>query len=198
MTKYILNSGGIGNSQDKGAKFFNEMLKGLSLSPKILICAFAQPREDWEEKFAEDVDYFNSIFNKDVRPILDLAFPDSFEKQVGESDAIYIHGGDDHLIQYWLKKFDLPKIWEGRVVATNSASSHALSQSFWTCDWRRCMEGLGILPIKFLAHFKSQYGSQDPRGSIDWDAAHSLLQKYGDNTLPIYALEEGEYKVIEK
>ncbi len=198
MTKYILNSGGIQNSFDKGEKFFNEVLNGLGTTPRLLICAFAQPREDWEEKYAKDVIFFQTLFSKDVRPILDLAFPDTFEEQVHGTDALYIHGGDDHLIQYWLKKFDVPRFFEGKVIATNSAGSHAMVQCFWTCDWRQCLDGLGILPIKFLAHFQSDYGKDDPRGEIDWQKALEDLKNYGDTTLPIHALKEGDYLVIEK
>lgn len=197
MTKYILNSGGIRNTSDKGKEFFHEMVKGMGSSPKVLICSFAQPREDWEVKFAEDKAAFDLIFDKEIKPILEHAFPDTFEKQLAETDAVYFRGGDDHLVQYWLKKFDLPRIWDGKVVATNSASSHALAKSFWTCDWRQCMDGLGILSIKFLAHFKSEYGKDDPRGPIDWDAAYSQLRQYGDKNLSIFALEEGEYQIFE-
>jgi hypothetical protein len=129
---------------------------------------------------------------------LELALPDDFENQIKNSDAIFIHGGDDHLIQYWFKKFDLPKIWDGKVVATSSASSDAMAQCFWTGDWREIMKGLGILPIKFLAHFESTYGSEDSRGPIDWQKAYKDLEEYGDTTLPIHALKEGEFVVIEK
>jgi len=195
MTKYILNSGGLGNHPEKAKIFFNEIISSLGNNPKILFCFFAEKRENWEEKFTLYKKDFESKIS--TKPIIDLAFPDSFEKQIKESDAISIYGGDDHLIQYWLRRFDLPKLWEGKVVATNSASSHALAKHFWTCDWRECMDGLGILPIKFLAHFKSDFGVNDPRGPIDWDNAYKELEKYGDKSLPIYALEEGDYKVFE-
>lgn len=197
MTKYLLNSGGIRNSSDRGEKFFREVVSGLGANPRLLICVFAQPREDWEEKYAEDVAFFRELFDGDIQLVLDLAFPDTFEEQIRKSDAIYIHGGDDYLIQYWLKKFDLQKLFDGKTDATNSGSSHAMSRYFWTCDWRQNMEGLGILPIKFLAHFKSNYGKDDPRGPIDWDRAYASLQDYGDKDLPIYALKEGEYIMLE-
>jgi hypothetical protein len=58
------------------------------------------------------------------------------------------------------------------------------------------MDGLGILPMKFIAHYKSSYGGNDPRGPIDWDKAYSELSKYGDTSLPIHALEEGHFIVI--
>lgn len=197
MTKYIFNSGGISNAADRGATFFNEIVRGLGTQPKLLFCFFAAPREEWEEKFQIYKAGFTELLPPGFQPNFELASPDKFVAQVKVADAIYLHGGDDHLVQYWLRKFDIPKIWESKTVATNSASSDALSVSFWTCDWRQCMNGLGILPIKFLPHYKSDYGKDDPRGPIDWDAAYQKLSDYGDKSLPIYALKEGEYKILE-
>lgn len=198
MTKYILNSGGISNEPERAKKFFAEVVKGLGNKPKILLCFFAQKREDWEGRFAQDKIRLQAFMPEGVTPVWQLAFPDDFEKQVKDSDALYIHGGDDHLVQYWLRQFDLQKMWDGKVVATNSASSDALSKYFWTCDWRTCMAGLGIVPIKFIPHYKSKFGSEDPRGPIDWNAARAELEKFENSDLPIYALQEGEFIVIEQ
>jgi len=195
MTKYILNSGGIRKNIEGGKRFFAEAVKGLGDNPKILICLFAFPRERWEGKI-EEVKQKN-LYPANITPHFELAFPDKFEEQVKNSDVIYIYGGDDHLLQYWFRKFNVPKIWEGKVVATGSASSNMLSKYFWTCDWRGCMDGFGILPIKFLPHFKSSYGGDDLRGPIDWQKALLELKEYKED-LPIYALEEGEFKVFEK
>lgn len=197
MTKYVLNSGGLKNNIAGAKKFMAEIVKGFGKQPRILFCFFAQPREVWEEKFPEYVHGFTTWCPDGVRPEFELAFPDKFEQQIKACDAIYIHGGDDNLVQYWLRKFDAPKVWSGKTVATNSASTHAVSASFWTCDWRECFDGLGILPIKTIAHFESAYGNEDPRGPIDWEAAYKELENYGDTSLPIYALKEGEYKVFE-
>ena len=196
MTKYILNSGGLRNNPPLARKFLAEVVKGLGNKPRLLICFFAQPREYWEEKFAQDKEEIPKLLPKGVSPILELAFPQTFEKQMKNSDAIYIHGGDDHLIRYWLKQFKIPKIWEGKVVATNSASSDALAKYFWTCDWRQCMNGLGILPIKFIAHYNSSYGKDNTEGPIDWNNAHDELKSFGDPKIPIHALEEGNYIII--
>jgi hypothetical protein len=197
MTKYVLNSGGLKNNIPGAKKFMAEMLRGLGSKPKVLFCFFAEKRENWEEKFPQYQEGFTKWAPKGVRPEFELAFPATFEEQIMKSDVIYIHGGDDHLVQYWLKKFDLPKIWEGKVIATNSASTHAVSAAYWTCDWREVGEGLGILPIKTLAHYKSSYGVDDPRGPIDWEKAKQELADYGDKSLPVYALEEGEFEVFE-
>ena len=58
--------------------------------------------------------------------------------------------------------------------------------------------GPTYLPIKFIAHYKSDYGADDPRGAIDWEKGYNNLKNFGNKTLPIHALKEGEYVIIEK
>lgn len=111
---------------------------------------------------------------------------------------ILIQGGDDHLLQYWLKQFDVSNIWKNKVVAGSSAGSNALCKHFWTCDWRMCMNGLGIVPVKFIPHFQSDYGNGDSRGPIDWDKAYKELESYRDTSLPTHALKEGNFMVFEQ
>lgn len=198
MTKYVLNSGGWRNYPDRAKEFFAEVFKDAGKSPKVLVCLFAVAREDWDARFASSIERITAASPEGISPTFELAMPGTFTKQVAETDVVSINGGDDHLLMYWLKQFDLPKIFDGKTVATSSASSHALSTHFWTCDWRMCLDGLGVLPIKFLAHYKSDYGSTDHRGPIDWDAAYAELVKYGDLNLPIHAMEEGRFVVITK
>jgi hypothetical protein len=196
MTKYVVNSGGLRKNPELARKFFAEVVSGLGNQPKILICMFAQPREKWEEKFKENKK--QNFFPKEVSPIFTLAEPTIFEAQLRETDAIYMYGGDDHLMMYWLRKFTLPELWNGKVVATNSASSDVLSTHFWPCDWREPMDGLAILPIKVIPHFNSDFGADDPRGPVNWELAKSELEKYGNTELPLYALPEGEFIIIEQ
>lgn len=198
MTKYILNSGGVKKYPKKELAFLNEMLTGFEGEIRILYCFFAQPRENWEERFEAYSGRLSSLTDKRDDLVFDLAFPATFEKQVELNDIVIIQGGDDYLLRFWFDQFDLEKIFEGKVVAASSAGSHALASAFWACDWRGCLDGLGILPIKFISHFGSDYGKEDPRGKIDWDDARKELEEYGDKSLPIHALEEGEFIVIEK
>jgi hypothetical protein len=188
----------MGNNPEGAKRFFAELVKGLGDKPYILMCFFAQPRETWESKFNEYVDSFNQFMPEGVNPTYEVAMPEDFPGQVAKADAIYCHGGDDHLAMYWFEKLKVASVWQGKVVGTNSATTHALAKHFWTCDWRALKDGLGILSIKTLAHFQSAYGKDDPRGPIDWEKAKEELEDYADTSLPVYALPEGEFIVIEQ
>lgn len=196
-TKYVLNSGGIRNNPELKKQFHLELIKDQGDAPKFLLCNFAQGREYWEEKFQSYSETITEDMPDGVRPDFTLAMPDKFVDQCNKADVIYFHGGDDHLIQYWMRQFNLSEIFKDKVVATNSASSDMLASSYWTCDWRQCQDGLGILPIKFIPHYQSYFGANDPRGVIDWHKAKEELAGYGDTSLPIYALREGEFEVFE-
>lgn len=198
MTKYVLNSGGIRNQPELKKKFHLELIKGLSDNPKFLLCNFAQGREYWEIKFQGYSDAIAADIPIGIKPTFELAMPSLFVEQCREADVIYFHGGDDQLLQYWMKQFNLVELFKNKVVATNSASSDMLTTHYWTGDWRQCADGFSVLPIKFIAHYQSGYGDVDPRGPIDWQRVYDELVAFGDTSLPIYALKEGEYIVIEQ
>jgi hypothetical protein len=198
MTKYILNSGGIKNHPDLKLKFHREVVKDVGNTPRFLLCNFAQGREYWESKFQGYSDTIAEDVPEGVTPSFELALPVTFEEQCKRADVIYFHGGDDHLLQHWMKQYDLEMLFKDKVIATNSASSDMLATHHWTCDWRACADGLGILAIKFIPHYQSDFGNADPRGPIDWQQAYSDLEAYGDASLPIHALKEGEFIVMEQ
>jgi len=198
MTKFVLNSGGIKNQPELKKQFHQELVKGLGSAPKFLLCNFAQGREYWESKFQGYSNAVTEDMPEGVMPSFTLAMPDAFEEQCKQADVIYFHGGDDHLLKYWMSQFDMTELFKDKVVATNSASSDMLSTHYWTCDWRQCADGFGVLPIKFIPHYQSAFGADDPRGAIDWEKAKEELAEYGDKALTIYALKEGEFEVFEK
>lgn len=193
MIKFVLNSGGIKNQPELKKEFHRELVKGLGERPSFLLCNFAQPREYWDTKFNAYSDQIIEDMPTAIRPSFTLAIPKNFAKQCQAADVIYFHGGDDHLLQYWMKQFNFAELCKDKVVATNSASSNLVATHYWTCDWRECADGFGILPIKFIPHFESDFGSDDPRGPINWQEAYEELKEYGDKNLPIHALKEGEF-----
>jgi hypothetical protein len=198
MTKYVLNSGGVKHQLALKKLFHWELVVTTSDNPKFLLCNFAQGREYWESKFEGYSNAIKEDMPDSVTPSFELAMPATFTSQCNKADIIYFHGGDDHLLQYWMKQFDLADLFKDKVVATTSASSDMLATHYWTCDWRKCADGLGILPIKFIPHYLSSFGDDDPRGPIDWQKAYGELSTFGDTSLSIHALKEGEFIVIEQ
>lgn len=204
MTKYVLNSGNAKRFPEKLKEYNEEVFKDFVVggskeasegnSVKVLVCIFAQQREFWEAKF--EIYRKNIGVGVDIEVETKLAMPDEFVEQCQWADVIIVAGGDDELLEYRFSRFEIPMIWDGKIVATSSASSNYLVDSYWTCDWRINMDGRGILPIKIITHFKSDFGEGDPRGLVDWDNAYKELKEYGDKSLPIHALEEGDFVVF--
>lgn len=198
MTKYILQSGGLKTHPQSARDYFSELLKGLGNHPKLLWCFFATLPDDCNERFDKYTKLFEPFLPEGVEPINTNAEVSNFETQVAEADAIYMHGGKVEPLYDILSAFDVPVLFEGKSVGTNSASSMVLAEYAWSCDKRKPIEGIGIFPFKFLAHFKSNYGADDPNGPIDWDKGLDELKQYGDTSLPVHALKEGEFIVIEQ
>jgi len=163
MTKYILQSGNVKNYPEKMKKYneeiFRDFIEGskedsesavIAGRPvKVLFCLFSQKREDWEMKYKVYSDKLKEDVLTDFGLELEIKMvrPDEFVEQCQWAEVIMIAGGDDDLLQYRMSKFDVPKIWEGKIVTGSSAGADYLVNSFWTLDWLRVMDGGGILPI---------------------------------------------------
>ena len=198
MTKFVIQSGGLKKEPEAARRYFAELLSGLGSKPKLLWCFFATLPDDCNERFENYTELFRPFIPKGIETLNNNARVEDFETQVRNADAIYLHGGKVAPLKEILSKYNLAELFKDKSVGTNSASSMVLAKHTWSCDERKLEDGLGFFDIKFLAHFKSDYGSGDPRGPIDWDAAYQELEEYGDQNLPMYALEEGEFVVIEK
>ncbi len=206
MTKYILQSGNVKDFPEKMKKYnkevFRDFLSGgknektQDESVKVLFNFFSQKREDWEMKYEN----YDKRLREDVDLKLEtkMAMPDKFTEQCQWADVIIFAGGDDDLLRCRMSKFDVPGIWEGKIIVGSSAGSDYLVDSFWPYDWREVLDGTGLIPIKFIPHYKAlDCAENDSRGDVDWEKAYKELKEYGDKNLPIYALEEGDFVVFE-
>ena len=198
MAKYVLNSGGLKSKPDTAKEYFAEVLEGLGETPKLLWCFFATLPDNPDERFTKYTKMFASYMPSGVHPIHKNAGIDTFAEDVAWADAIYIHGGHVSALRETLAEHDLSTIFSNKTVGTNSASSILMSAVGFDCYTRKPSKGLSIFPIKFIAHYGSDFGSDDSRGPIDWDAAYDTVKNYGDTSLPVHALYEGEFIVMEK
>lgn len=193
MTKYILVGGFVHKAPDEGKAFCEELVKGIDKKPvKILDCMFARKKEEWQEGMDSDNVFFLK-FIKDFE--LELADPDKFTEQVKNSDVVYLKGGYTSLLVEALSKNES---WinelGGKVLVGTSAGADAIAKYYTVLKTHRTGDGLGLLPIKFIPHWNSDYSDEEVK-DIDWSLELKKLKGYKEE-LPIYTLGEGEFIVI--
>ena len=190
-TKYILVGGYPHKAADGGKAFCEELVKGFEEPVRILECLFARPRDNWEKAFNQDKDFLlHNLPNKKLE--FQLANPERFGEQVVWALTIYIRGGTSEAVLMELQKQS--KGWEkglpGKTLAGSSAGAHAISKYYYGLDDLKIGEGLGLLPLKVIVHYGSDYNA--PR--IDWNKAEVELTSYKED-LPLVKLAEGQFEV---
>jgi len=192
-TKYILVGGYRAKASDGGKAFVEELVKGFDEPVKILVCLFARPRETWNTAFLEDKEFFAAQLSQKRIEIV-LADPKKFTGQVKYADVIYLHGGDtEQLVTALNADGEWKQELGDKTLAGSSAGADAIAKYYYGLDAQKVGEGLGLLQIKMIPHYRSNYNAPN----IDWNKAYSELKDYKED-LPLIALKEGEFKVIEK
>ncbi len=191
MTKYILVGGYPDKASDKGKAFCEEVVKDFEEPVRILDCIFARPKEMWVKLFAYDEEFFREhLPNKKLE--IQLADPEKFIEQATWANVIYLKGGRTSQLKELLNK---NKGWDkeldGKTLAGTSAGANAVAKYYYGLSSLKLCEGLGLLPIKVIVHYRSDYNAP----SIDWDKAYSELKNYKE-VLPIITLAEGQFEVI--
>jgi peptidase E len=190
MTKFVLVGGYSNKSPDNGEAFVKELVEGFDQPVRILVCLFARRIDEWEAAFQKDKLLFASKLKQKV--LLELADPARFKEQLKNTDVVYFRGGRTKALIEGLKQSEG---WEqelsDKTIAGSSAGVNFLARYYYSLDDLEIREGLGILPMKALVHYKSDFNAPN----IDWDKVYQELREYGEE-LPILAIPEGEFKVI--
>jgi hypothetical protein len=190
-TRYIL-VGGRDDVVDDGRALFEAIMKGYDRPVHVLSCCFAEPPESWPEKYERKAKQFFAR-NLGDRMTCELAQPDTFTEQAARADILYLHGGTTRtLIDQMNNIPNASKLFTGKTVVGSSAGGCYLASRYWAPGVRKTGEGSGILPIAFMPHYDSDYGSDDPRGPIDWQKARAELETDA-GSLPVYCVREGEF-----
>lgn len=189
-TKYILVGGYPRKAIDGGKAFAEALVAGFDQPIKILDCLFARPAENWGEAFAEDKSFF-TLHLLDKKLEFRLADPDKFMEQIRWAHAVYIRGGEtDTLIGLLNKNTGWQKELDSKTLAGSSAGADAIAKYYYDLDKLQLNEGIGLLLVKVLVHYRSDYNA--PR--VDWDKTYSDLKSYKEN-LPILTLAEGQFEI---
>jgi peptidase E len=192
MTKCILVGGYPSRATDGGRSFSEELVKGFSAPVKILDCLFARPVESWDQAFQQDKEFFQRNLPSTTLEI-QLATPETFLTQMRWANAIYLRGGDTRtLIQKLNSVSGWTKELGGKTLAGSSAGADAISTHYYNLDMLTLEDGLGILPVKVIPHWQSDYNAPH----IDWEKSKKTLEAYKEN-LPVLTLSEGYFEVWE-
>lgn len=176
-------------ASDEGRAFFEELVKGLDANKpiKILDCVFADP-EKAEAKFVEDKEKIAKFL---PNIILELAAQEKFIEQVKDSQVIFFRGGETDILLDTLNKCgNWAEYLDGKTVAGTSAGAMMLAKYSHALEKDKVIDGLGLVPVKVIAHWES------PIYDVDWGKALMMLRTHGDESLPLYNLKEGEFVVI--
>jgi peptidase E len=186
MTKYILH-GGYTNVKNKfNEKFFKEILSDFKTSAKILLVLFAREQKEWLMLEKREKDHLTKS-----RPDLKLEFEianekgDILERQIKHADVVFIVGGQNDPLKKILRRVgNLRYLFENKTVAGSSAGAYVLSKYFYSHEDKGIFRGLGVLPIKVLAHYTARFNKKLEE-----------LKNYKEK-LKTYALPDTKYAVI--
>lgn len=193
MTKYILVGGYFPKAPDNGKAFLVELIKGHNKPVKILDCLYARPKELWDKLFLEDKEFFSKFIPKEDFE-MQLANIKKFIEQVKWADVIFLKGGTTKDLMESLNKTpNWTNYLDNKTLAGTSAGADVISKYYGVGKTGRVNGvGLGLLPIKFIPHWKS---NSSQYLNANWENILEGLKNYKED-LPIYTLAEGEFKVF--
>lgn len=190
MTKFILHGGIRHGSQQllSEMSFFSEFIKDLPKHARVLCVYAAIDSDRWEDEFKREQEKISALMGLNAVE-LELGSNDAQElaEQIVRSDAVYFRGGySSELIKSTLMKVsNLRELLKNKIVAGSSAGAYALSKYYISVKGV-LGKGLDIVSCKVMAHYTDER-----------IAELEALKKYGED-LPLYALKEGEYVIIEQ
>ena len=161
---------------ENNADFYKEILKDAPENANILLVPFAKDADRISVATGKVTYEFNK--NKWQKNIsIEIADEKNFLQQLQSADVVYFHGGVSLKLFEALKKYpNLHESLRGKIVAGESAGANVLGKFFYSPHADNIFEGLGILPIKIIPHYKEEY-----RGKLDkvgYDLKTVLLPEY--------------------
>lgn len=198
MTMFFLNSGAEGDYPARAKSFYEKVFAGLTDEVCVLWCFFARGEEDTSAAYHECLAKFQPFLPAALSYAHVHASNKCFAEETADADVIILRGGHTKTLLTALQKYNLQRLFKDKIVVGSSAGSNVLCEHYWSPGARELGDGFGLVPVKFISHYGSQYGSDDLAGPIDWEKARNELITYGDPDLPIYAPEEGDFEVVER
>ena len=176
MTKFVLHGGFDKNIKYIEDEFFQQSFKDAPQNVKIFLVFFAESEEYLQLRIEQCKGQFNN--NKGSKNLeFKMATEENFLEGCAWADVIFLSGGRTANLLESLKKFqNLNKIFEGKIIAGDSAGVNALGHSFYNRKTKEIKEGLGILPFKIIVHYSDDMGN--PLSEIEPNLGMMFLKEY--------------------
>lgn len=187
--KIVLSGGYYYKASDRGESFCKTIVDLCGKkTPIILDCLFGR-KEGVYDRFQDD-----QVFFKEFIPEATLLLAgEEFVDQIQQSDMIFFQGGNPSLIIKSLESFPgWTQYVKEKVLVGTSGGADVLAKYYGVGKTMRIGEGLGLLDIKFIPHWKSQ---EDQFGGIEWDVLRERLLSHQED-IPTICLGDSEYKVF--
>jgi len=188
MTKYILHGGASKRETEDNKKFFREIADSLPNSAEVLVVCYMMVGKDWPEVLKADKRKFSSAApDKKLNLVLADTHPDVFRGQLKSADAVYLHGGNTHILKEYPDKIpNLENLWQGKIIAGTSAGALVLTKYWYENDDDTYNQGLGILPFKLFCHYSEEKADKLKK-----------LKAFGDNS-EVRIIPEEEFFVFKQ
>lgn len=188
MKRLILMGGRPWVTGDKGESFTNVLFRYFPGELKLAFCIFAQPESDWAQTEKWNKEMLDS-FKGSRKVAYKTMNTDTLEEVSKWADVIYIPGGDPFVLGDELKKHDLSKIWDGKVVAGSSAGADIFCVAYTYLQDKTFGKGLGWVQATCIPHWRDDFNDYT---DADWDwAEEQSLKQYPD--LPVLCIPEGQF-----
>ncbi|MCX6755059.1 MAG: Type 1 glutamine amidotransferase-like domain-containing protein [Candidatus Nomurabacteria bacterium] len=177
QTKFILYGGFDPEQTDNGNPDFSlEIMKETPENGMVLIVPFSKEVDRIIPTTERVKNELNAQkWQKNIK--YEVASQENFILQLESADVVYFQGGSSLKLLEVLKKYpNLKDLLKGKIVAGDSAGANVMCTFFYTPSTDKVLEGLGILPIKIIPHYKEKYAGKFE--SIGPDLEEVLLPEY--------------------
>jgi len=176
MTKYILHGGFDKNISYIKDEFFQQAFKDMPENVKIFLVFFAEFDEYLELRIKQCKDQFEN--NKGSKNLdFKMATEENFLEGCTWADVVFLSGGRTIKLIEKLKKFqNLNQIFEGKIIAGDSAGANVLGHSFYSKKTKEINKGFGIIPFKIIVHYTEDMGN--PLSEIESNLETLFLHEY--------------------
>lgn len=176
-TKFILHGGfNPGQTSENNTDFYKEILKDAPEGARVLLVPFAKDVDRITlatQKVASELN--SNKWQKSI--IVEVANEEDFIQQLKSTDVAYFHGGASLKLLEALKKYpNLEESLNGKIVAGESAGANVWSKYFYSPKSDTVSEGLGVLPIKMIPHYKKEY--EEKLANVGLDLEQLSLKEY--------------------